>query len=148
MRGDWRQGAGLLLVGGMVGCAAGSTVDVSAAPGMAGSGDLVQPYSSPAPGGGSTAYPAGTVFATGTVRVTIGPGGVVTPAHVYLRPNTTTIITNQDTVTRSFVGFGGATDVLGPIAPGESFTKGWHYPGTWAFRDASGVTFTVTDVPE
>ncbi|MBO9540884.1 hypothetical protein J7643_09860 [bacterium] len=166
MRGRCWRGLSLsLLLVAVAGCAAAQPGDVrspekapprvlphlSAMPGEAGSGPLVQPQVLPAPGGRSTAYPAGTVFATGTVRVTIGPGGVVTPAHIYLRPNTTTIITNQDSVTRTFVGFGGATDVLGPIAPGESFTKGWHYPGTWSFRDAStpnAPTFTVTDVPE
>ncbi|MNX50271.1 hypothetical protein D3C86_808910 [compost metagenome] len=161
----WRGLCRGLLVVAVAGCAAAQPGDVrspekappralphlSAMPGEAGSGSLVQPLATPAPGGRTTAYPDGTVFSTGTVRVTIEPGGVVSPAHVYLRPNTTTVITNRDTVTRSFVGFGGATDVLGPIAPGQSFTKGWHYPGTWSFRDTSTPntpTFTVTDVPE
>jgi plastocyanin len=112
---------------------------------------LVQPRATPAPGGGPTSYPLGTVFATGKVKVTIGPGGRFTPDHVYLRPGTVTEIVNADTVPHTFVGFNGATDASGPIPPGGSTSHQWEHPGTWTFHDTlipNAPVFTVTDVPE
>ncbi|HEY9898934.1 MAG TPA: hypothetical protein V6D00_07105 [Pantanalinema sp.] len=154
MGGVLRGLPGGVLVGLLAGCAAAAPGggprpegEKAAVPRVSA---MVQPPSTPAPGGGPTAYPAGTAFATGTVSVSIGKGGVFTPAHVYLRPGTRTVITNRDARPHSFVGFGGATDAYGSIAPGESITKEWHHPGTWTFRDTltpNGGVFTVTDVP-
>lgn len=124
---------------------------ISDRPGLPGTGRLIQPAVTPAPGGGPTSYPEGTVFLTGNIEVTIGPGATFTPSHVYLRPGASTTFVNRDTVAHTVAGFGGATDSSGAIAPGGRYTKGWSHPGTWTFHDpavsGSGV-FTVTDVPE
>lgn len=96
-------------------------------------------------------YPPGTVFRTGTLEVTIGPGGRFTPDIVYLRPGTTTVITNRDSVPHTFTGFGGATDDSGPIQPGGKTTHTWTHPGRWTFHDTltpNAPAFTVVDVPE
>lgn len=123
---------------------------ISDRPGLPGGGAMVQPAVTPAPGGGPTSYPEGTVFLTGDMEVIIGPGARFTPSHVYLRPGATTTFVNRDTVPHTLAGFGGATDSSGTIPPGGRYTKSWGHPGTWTFRDpgvpGSGV-FTVTDVP-
>ncbi len=111
---------------------------------------LICPSATPAPGGGTTCYPAGTVFVTGNVRVTVGKGGVFTPNHVYIRPGATTTIVNIDTSPHTFTGFNGATYNSGPIPPGGSITKSWTHPGTWYFHDiltSNPPTFALTDVP-
>lgn len=123
---------------------------ISGVPGQAGTGPLIQPKATPAPGGGPTSYPEGTVFATGRVTVSILPGGRFSPDHVYLRPGTVTTIVNRDRVAHTFDGFNGATATSGPIAPGGSSDHQWEHPGTWTFHDstiANSPVFTVTDVP-
>lgn len=124
---------------------------ISNGPGMPGTGRLIQPAVTPAPGGGPTSYPEGTVFLTGDIEVSIGPGASFSPSHVYLRPGATTTFVNRDQVSHAVAGFGGATDSSGAIPPGGRYTKSWAHPGTWTFHDPavpnSGV-FTVTDVPE
>ena len=45
----------------------------------------------------ATAAPPGTVFETGVHVVTIGPGGVFTPARVWVRPGAATRFVNADT---------------------------------------------------
>jgi sugar lactone lactonase YvrE len=94
--------------------------------------------------------PPNTVFHTGPHIVTIGPGGVFTPSHVYVRPGASTRFVNRDTRAHTVTGFGGATSDSGPIPPGGSYTHGWRHPGTWTFHDrltANAPVFTVTDVP-
>lgn len=123
---------------------------ISDRPGLPGSGPMVRPAATPAPGGGPTSYPEGTVFLTGNLEVSILPGARFAPSHVYLRPGATTTFVNRDSVAHTVSGFGGATDSSGAIAPGGRYTKSWGHPGTWTFHDPqvpdSGV-FTVTDVP-
>lgn len=123
---------------------------ISDRPGLPGAGRMLQPAVTPAPGGGPTSYPEGTVFLTNNIEVSIGPGAVFTPSHVYLRPGATTTFINRDTVPHTVAGFGGATDSSGAVPPGGRYTKSWAHPGTWTFHDPqipnSGV-FTVTDVP-
>lgn len=123
----------------------------SGLPGLPGNGPMVQPRVSPAPGGGPTSYPQGTLFLTGNIEVAIGPGATFMPSRVYLRPGATTTFVNRDSVAHTVSGFNGATDSSGAIPPGGRYTKSWAHPGTWTFHDpgvsGSGV-FTVTDVPE
>jgi sugar lactone lactonase YvrE len=97
-----------------------------------------------------TPTPGGIVFQTGVATVTVGPGGVFTPAHIYVRPGATTIFRNVDSKPHTVTGFGGATSNSGPLAPGQTYTHGWIHPGSWTFHDVltpNPPTFTVTDVP-
>jgi sugar lactone lactonase YvrE len=94
--------------------------------------------------------PPGTVFQTGTATVTIGPGGVYTPSHVFVRPGATSHFVNIDTKPHTVTGFGGATSNSGPIPPGGSYNHNWIHPGTWTFHDVltpNPPTFSLTDVP-
>lgn len=123
----------------------------SGMPGLPGPGPMVQPNVTPAPGGGPTSYPEGTVFLTGDIEIALGPGATFTPSHVYLRPGATTTFVNRDSVPHTVAGFNGATDSSGEIPPGGRHTKSWAHPGTWTFHDpgvANSGVFTVTDVPE
>jgi len=94
--------------------------------------------------------PPGTVFVTGRNVVTIGPGGVYTPSHVFVRPNASTQFINKDTKPHTVTGFGGATSNSGPLAPGGSYVHVWTHPGTWTFHDVltpNPPTFSLTDIP-
>jgi plastocyanin len=94
--------------------------------------------------------PPGTVYLTGLNTVTIGAGGVFTPAHIWVRPGASTRFVNVDSQPHTVTGFGGATSNSGPLDPGGSYTHGWVHPGTWTFHDTLTLdppTFSVTDVP-
>jgi hypothetical protein len=94
--------------------------------------------------------PPGTVFVTGRNVVTIGPGGVYTPSHVFVRPGASTQFINKDTKPHSVTGFGGATSNSGPLPPGGSYVHTWIHPGTWTFHDVltpNPPTFFLTDIP-
>ena len=111
---------------------------------------MIQPQATPAPGGGPTSYPLGTVFAKGNVNVYIVQGGRFEPPHIYLRPGTTTTIINHDRMPHRFDGFNGATAHNHPIPPGGEITKQWIHPGSWTFHDSllkNAPVLTVTDVP-
>lgn len=94
--------------------------------------------------------PAGTVFQTGETTVAIGPGGVFSPDHLWVRPGARTRFINRDRVPHTVTGFGGATSNSGPLAPGGVYTHGWRHPGTWTFHDTrtpNAPTFYLTDMP-
>ncbi|MDB5096589.1 MAG: Serine/threonine-protein kinase PknD [Cyanobacteria bacterium RYN_339] len=94
--------------------------------------------------------PTGQVFQTGTATVTIGPGGVYTPSHVFVRPGAVSHFVNIDNKPHTVTGFGGATSNSGPLPPGGSYNHSWIHPGTWTFHDTltpNPPTFSLTDVP-
>jgi plastocyanin len=94
--------------------------------------------------------PAGTIFHTGTFIVTIGPGGVFTPDHAWVRPGSATRFVNVDSQPHTVTGFGGATSKSGPLPPGGTYTHNWRHPGTWTFHDTltpDAPAFYLTDIP-